>query len=117
MSWPSTVFPLAISNGGNSSAPDYYGVDKAWYTGAHWARPVFDGSGTVNTFRNFVKINVHYVTLDNFEMRNYYWNASTGGYGTACIIHGKYSYIHITNNYLHGWSHSADAPDDLDIDG
>ncbi|MGZ3749183.1 MAG: hypothetical protein ACXVCD_17735, partial [Pseudobdellovibrionaceae bacterium] len=26
-----------------------------------------------------------------------------------------YSNIHITNNYLHGWSHSADAADDLDI--
>ncbi|MGZ6472948.1 MAG: hypothetical protein ACXWRZ_17400 [Bdellovibrio sp.] len=115
VSWLSSVFPLAISSGGDSSASDYYGVDKSWYVGANWTRPIFDGGGTVNNFRNFVIISSSYVTLDNFDMKNYYWNASTGGYGTAYIIHGNYSYIHITNNYLHGWSHSADAADDLDL--
>lgn len=113
--WPSAVFPLVISNGGNSSVSDYYGVDKIWYVGTTWVRPVFDGGGTANAFKNFVKINADYVKFDNFEMKNYYWNASTGGYGTAYIIHGKYTYIHITNNYFHGWNHSADAADDLDL--
>ncbi|MBK8814689.1 MAG: right-handed parallel beta-helix repeat-containing protein [Methylococcaceae bacterium] len=110
--WPSSVFPLTIVNGGNSTASDYYGVDNKWYVGNNWTQPVFDDGLTNNTF---VFINASYVTLDNFEMKNFYWNAKNGGYGLSYINMGAQTHVIISNNYFHLWSHSADAADDLDI--
>jgi hypothetical protein len=46
VTWPNGVFGLVIANNGGVGNEDYYGVDEAWYSGAAWSHPVFDGEGT-----------------------------------------------------------------------
>ena len=52
--WPSSSLPLNIyraawnlKSSGTAENPDYYGVDKAWYKGSAWSKPVLDGEQIV----------------------------------------------------------------------
>lgn len=118
--WPNSAFPLVAKAGGASGKSDYYGVDKTWYIGASWTRPVMDaggtkmGSGSDNTFFDFRTNTISYVTVDNFEMKGGYWNAGAG-YGWSAVSTTGWStsvppagseYVIIENCYVHGWSHA-----------
>lgn len=90
VTWDKTVFNWTISNSGSSTTPDYYGVDKTWYSGASWSQPIFDGGGAVA--QNNVK-NIHvigsFVTLDNLKIQNL---------GLPYIYNGGHA-ISIDNNH------------------
>ena len=49
VTWPQGVFPLSPPEGAEGSGaagnPDYYGVNKSWFTGASYTPPVFDAEG------------------------------------------------------------------------
>jgi len=124
---PNSYFPMTLGAGGtvavsgyggSCSATDYYGPDptKSWYTGSSWARPIWDFQNEVISGNN---IAVDYnsdapscITMDNFEIRGFYWddNASSYGYTHRLIFnfHNSTSQLLLWDHiYIHGWSHAA----------
>lgn len=110
ITWPNAAFPITWKWSGSSSAPIYIGVDQTWYTGGSWTRPNFDAQTTAigGTYNVFMRINsVSYVTVDNIEMKNFYWDGA-GTYGGLNYITASGSqYITLENLYLHAWNHHA----------
>ncbi|NLF30143.1 MAG: hypothetical protein GX591_04550 [Planctomycetes bacterium] len=111
VTWPSDCYPWVINYGGTSGeVRDYYGVDKTWYDGDAWTRPVLDNESVPTVI--LVTVNANYVTLDNFEVINFYWNLwscnAERGYPRAAIFYVGYMKKHnyITNCYVHDWTHS-----------
>ncbi len=106
VTWPYSVFPFVINNGGKSEGERvYYGVSKDWYQGSAWSRPVFDmqsqGMKVIDIGRG-----VAYVTLDNIEITGQYWSGPQK-YGAVTSIAVPYdaTYITLRNLYIHGWTH------------
>jgi hypothetical protein len=112
VTWPNAVFPIIWNWSGASGNPIYIGVNQTWYAGGSWARPVFDAGGTqiAGTFNGFIKIqNTNYVTIDQIEMKGLYWTGNPA-YGTLNYINAYGStYLSLTNDYFHGWSHDTYA--------
>jgi chitodextrinase len=112
VTWPNIVFPLAPATGGNSANPDYYGVDNTYYTGASWARPIFDSQGkdvvgVKNVEVDMDKNYVSWITFDNFEFKGHYWSKEFGwGKNATFAVTGSQQGIYIKNCYFHGWSHA-----------
>jgi hypothetical protein len=71
VTWDNTIAPWNNANSGASGSPDYYGVDKTWYSGASWTNPIFDGgsksSGLTSPYFYFTG---SYVTLDSLQIQN-----------------------------------------------
>lgn len=105
--------------GSGSMSMDYYGVTNNWFVGGAWTRPIFDAgsipiSGSCgNEFINFGNT-ANNVIIDNFEMKNFYWNSSSQGYGVGYVGVFNQTNIQILNCYLHAWSHDTAANGCLD---
>jgi hypothetical protein len=116
VTWDKTCLPMDIAVGGGVGAQDYYGLDKTWYTGGSWTRPIFDAQNTalggVNA-NHMVKIQSGYLTFDNFELTGFYWDVNSGGWVTSLISLWD-THILIANCLLHNWSHDtlANGADD-----
>ena len=124
VTWPNSVFTFTPIGGGNSSVNDYYGVDKTWFTGSSWARPIFNSQGaTVGTNDVEIFLNVPYVTIDNLEFTGHYWNGASYNVDAqnATILNGleMSQGVIVENCYFHGWSHapynSGANPDSYNI--
>lgn len=46
VTWPSACYQWKITWGGTQATLDYYGVDRTWFSGDAWTRPVFDLENT-----------------------------------------------------------------------
>jgi chitodextrinase len=111
VTWPNSNFTWTISWSGSIGNPIYFGVDKTWYTGSSWTRPVFDLQSTTAGSKNIVVdlqtggLGISYVTLDNLEMVNFRWTGSPT-YGNAIGINLETSQnITLENVYFHSWTH------------
>lgn len=113
--------------GGTSGSPIYIGVDKTWFTGGSWTRPIMTGDNSLSTSvvasctydeggQNFLTLDgttVNYVMVDNFEWTGKCW--STSGYSNYA---GSTIYVYmslnctIENSYFHGWTLTPGAYDD-----
>jgi hypothetical protein len=98
---------LVINNGGNSNSPVYYGVDKTWYSGSAWNRPIFSIGGSLPNLNQYGESRIFdfkasWVTVDWFEItggtcstaptsQNYFWND------------GTFDGIVVTNGYFHAF--------------
>lgn len=105
---------------GKTSTCIYIGVDKTWFSGGAWTRPIIDWDNPLSTSvvtscahpDNFnggsgyiFNVSGSYVTLDNFELRGW----CQGDYGAANINFAQItgSYDTVENMYQHGWTHTA----------
>ncbi len=104
VTWPSTCFQMTITAGGSVGHIDTYTVDKTWYSGGSWRRPVFDGEyATLGTGGNIVTIadNLSYITFDNLEVKR----LNSGSNHHSGLFQGYgWDHVQFTNLYLHGWS-------------
>ena len=112
--WTSASFTWTISWSGSSGAPIYFGVDQTWYTGSSWARPIWDMQGSALGGPNIVfqGANTAYITIDNFEVINFFWNRATQVYGDDVIfgfLGSAVSNITIDHVYVHRWSHGSNG--------
>jgi hypothetical protein len=85
VTWDSTIAKWNISNSGAPGTPDYYGVDKTWYKGSSWTRPIFDG-GSQNPIpsalmKGYWYVTGSYITFDNLQVQNF---------GVSGIAQGNY---------------------------
>jgi len=118
VTWPNAAFPILWSWSGSSGNSIYIGVDKTWYAGASWARPIFNASGTpiAGTYNEFIRaLSQSYVTWDNLEMTGLNWQTSYSYSAMGCGVFAGGTNILISNWYVHGWSHTGGVTtDDLD---
>jgi hypothetical protein len=74
VTWSNTMAPWDIANSGVPGTNDYYGVDMAWFAGASWTRPVFDGGSQYpvpsTQSLGYWAVSGNYVTLDNITLQN-----------------------------------------------
>lgn len=103
--WPSAVFPFVIANSGTTTNPDYYGVDRTWFKGTAFTRPVFDGEyanlgGGADGSVVFIYTKTN-ITIDNLEIKNL--NAQSA-WGPGLIMVQGGSNVTIQNCYLHDWT-------------
>jgi hypothetical protein len=127
--WSGTSADCDVTDsGGAQTSCIYVGVDKTWYSGASWTRPVLTGDnptstsavtscayGPVGAQDVFFTTTAVFVILDNFEFtgmcQSVAYSTSNGyGYGRdKYVVEGANS-SQITqnlyrNNYFHGWTH------------
>lgn len=95
----------------------YIGVDKTWYSGASWARPILDlDNGLAQSSCSYPDNNVtavtfanrSYVTFDNFEFTGACYS---GDIYNPLIQWSSATYITVSNNYFHGWSMTGSLSD------
>ena len=116
VTWDKTCFPMWVP-GTSAGHLMYYGVDKTWYLGASWTRPVFDaqgsalGSGGLNRMVSYnsgggYPGNIQY---DNIEFAGYYWDSSSQDYGSSIINMQQATNFIVSNCLFDKWSHNTSA--------
>ncbi len=101
VTWGETNWKMTVNGGGTNGDPDYYGVDKTWYTGSSWARPIFDAeSASISGNGIMIQVEAGYVTFDNIEFRNL---VSASSAATKYIGIDSQSNILVENCYFHAW--------------
>jgi hypothetical protein len=105
---------------GTSTSPIYIGVDKTWFAGSSWSRPILSMDNPLRTDRparcvyddtNITAVSIknsHFVNFDNFEFTGKCWS---GDPNVASLFHSG-THQTISNSYFHGWTMSIDAIDD-----
>lgn len=93
--WPASVQPLIAANDGTSNSWDYYGVDKTWFAGNSWNRPIFDGGGLYRISLEIYERS--YQIVDNLEFTN-------NGIVEGILSVGLANHYTIQNCYFHGWN-------------
>jgi len=100
---------------GSSGTPTYYGVDKTWFTGGSWARPILTAGGTTigNNDNTMISLAAN-VTFDNFEITGFFWSGASGQtcvgapYGDCGIFNAGQNSGQVWENlYIHGWTHAG----------
>ncbi|HLV96768.1 MAG TPA: hypothetical protein VKS44_16365, partial [Candidatus Acidoferrales bacterium] len=105
---PAACLPLTITKSGTSSAVDYYGVDKTWFTGGSWTRPLFDAAYASEPAMISAG-GITYVTIDNIEMAHQGITLSTSYSINGCGIYfgntsnGGNAGTTVENVYVHDW--------------
>ena len=127
VTWPVTVFQFHIIAGGSSdSNRDYYGVDKTWFQGTAWTRPLFDFQNTLiaTGWSQASGVNIDnssYITIDNLEMANHRAPLSINGvssWGTCTLlIYNASNYITISNCLIRDWDLPTPVPNGSDGGG
>jgi hypothetical protein len=102
--WPSECFSLIIKTGGTQSNPDRYTVDKSWYSGTEWTRPIFDMERQVlqENPRPVYFTKAENVVFEGFEVKNqriYGTNAWSWGGITVTDT----SNVTVRDCYIHDW--------------
>jgi hypothetical protein len=112
--WHSSSLPWTWRSAGTSSKPDYLGVDKTWYSGSSWTRPILNMDGSSADGTNIMGAGYQtgggdqapFTQLDNIEFTGLYSCQSTGsGYSGYVQLNSPNDVF--TNNYLHGWAHCS----------
>jgi len=112
VSWPAACFQMLIPAGGNPSAQDYYGVDRAWYAGDSWSRRRFALGFDVpagGTVIQSTSSDEGYHTFDDLEI--VHQGIMLGGYAVSQAYQFYYGATGtiITNNYIHDWATSSNV--------
>jgi hypothetical protein len=114
VTWPYPCFTFVPTQGGTSSAQDYYGVDKTWYSGGSWTRPIWDLTQHAPTPASGYSSNVFqmlaaYITLDNIEIKNHQVSNNSGNNCQQSGISGDtggnthFTGLIVKNVYIHDW--------------
>ena len=111
VTWPNASFKWNLPSG-SSASPTYIGVDKTWYAGSAWSRPILTAGGAVisNNYNTMFGMGPN-TTIDNFEIIGFYLKSGScngAPYGDCGIFNcGQNSGQTIENLYIHGWKHDG----------
>ena len=104
VTWDASSFPWTVTTSGSFGNSVYYGVDKAWFAGNTWTRPVFDLDNATWSVAPVLIDSANFVTFDNLEITNEAVDNSGGWPPRSSISVNGGSNITIQNCYIHGWS-------------
>lgn len=109
---------------GTSSSPIYIGVDKNWYSGSSWNRPVLTGDNPLTPHPgvpldyvgscqhqiaggNLILglANRQYYTIDNFEMKGICEQQLNNAAYDTYVFYAAGKGMTFSNLYIHGWTH------------
>lgn len=118
VTWPPACFTMFINSGGTSSAQTYYGVDKTWFVGTAWTRPLWDMNHVV--VQNVVWANsgvTGYLTFDNIEIAHQGIPLVAGEDQAAFFLFFGHTGTILENMYIHDWTttgrvHVSTSPSD-----
>ena len=128
--WTNSNFPIAWTWSGSSSSGITVGVDKTWFAGSSWNRPVFTAGGSpINPpdcpsgsgSHYFLALSkAQYVTFQWIEWTGLYWNndQQNSCFQTTGFFYASQSdYITIDQMYIHDWTHgkSSGTTDSSDL--
>ena len=120
---PSSGGTWNFSHSGAAGSLIYLGVDKTWYTGASWARPILTGDNPVFNGTSFPSSCSYdfgspsvksiaslgsYVQFDNFEITGVCWSTVIAG-NPGMVNTGSNDVI--SNVWWHGWTMTSSAND------
>ena len=110
---------------GSSGSPITIGVDKTWYSGVSWAKPVLTGDNPASTSNvgscaydfsstpNLINLSASFVTFDNFEITGVCWSTQIGDNGMINQNGGTTTNSTISNLFCHGWTMTKGASDNF----
>jgi hypothetical protein len=99
--WRKDCWKMTVLAGGALGNPDQYTVDKSWFLGSAWSRPIFDGENVLLPGNgHMVQVNASHVVFDNIEFRNLLSGSNAAAHFLAI---DSASYITSSNCYFHGW--------------
>jgi hypothetical protein len=122
--WPGDTSGATCVYEGNTTGCAYIGVDKSWYSGSSWARPIMSGDNPTSTSAvsscayqigssdNLITFaNIPWTYLDNLEFTGMCvqppggsansTSVYVGGFNTGTAGYGISFYY---NLYIHGWT-------------
>ena len=104
VTWPHTCFQMTIGASGTSGNIDYYGVDKTWFTGPSWTRPIFNGEHLALTGGRSIAYvgDSSYLLIDNLEIRGH--RTFVSGNGSGSIDYNCPTNVTMANLWIHDWS-------------
>jgi hypothetical protein len=111
VTWDHNAFAMNINWSGSASSPIYFGVDKTWYSGSSWTRPIFSGDHTkLPSGDGLISItNQSYITIDNIELKGH---TAYNNWGPASIELACNTYVKMTNLYVHDWALDTSVSND-----
>jgi hypothetical protein len=113
VTWPNACFPMNITTGGSATHRDYYGVDKTWYTGGSWARPIFDmgaaQTATTNIVLSLTIDAASNIYFDKIEITGFYWSGAQGFMKGDIIVYTRNVNLTFDSLYIHNWTHDTYA--------
>lgn len=106
--WGASSLPWNWSWSGSSGNNIIVGVDKSWFSGTSWARPILSGGGTWpggSTGQFFMRLgSASYLEVSNVEFKGYYLGAAATSQ-TGFLYKGNGTNVLIHDLYMHGWTH------------
>jgi hypothetical protein len=113
VTWPAACYQWKITAGGSSEAVrDYYGVDRSWYAGEAYSRPVFDfehtliGPGGWADGAGILVQGCNYITFDGLDVANHRAALAQNGistWGTFSICFDTANNNTVTNCVVRDW--------------
>jgi hypothetical protein len=98
VTWPAPALPLTIGYGGTAGHTDTYTVDPAWYSGAAYSSPVFDGQQSLGQFAVLIfATGKSHLLINGLRAQNV--GSPVDGSGTAIEIFNG-SYIEVSHCWL-----------------
>ncbi|MGB9432467.1 MAG: hypothetical protein WBQ89_09515 [Candidatus Acidiferrum sp.] len=102
--WGSSNFGINWTWAGNATNPIYIGVDKNWFSGSSWARPIWNLQMLPNFNGPVFNGSVPYWIADNIEITGVFFCSACGTSGTgAYVFQACTNHATVENSYYHGW--------------
>ena len=100
---------------GSGASSIYVGVDKSWYSGSAWTRPLLSGDNPLTTSFvsscahdeyqfTFVSVNANYVDFDDLEFSGMCVATPMTSWPIATHFNRIGTHVRLLNSYIHGWS-------------
>ncbi len=111
VTWDHNAFAMSVNWSGTPGHPIYFGVDKTWYAGSSWTRPIFSGDHSqLPSGDGLVSISYqNYITIDNIEFKGH---TAYNNWGPASIELACTTYVLLTNLFVHDWALATSVAND-----
>jgi len=97
VTWPSTVYPWIIKNGGGSGSPDIYTTNHSWFSGGSFTQPIFDDGSSHPGATGMLNVNgLGYLTFNDLTFTK--CGAPQVADSDKCLVFQNTNDITLSNN-------------------
>ena len=111
VTWPASCFQWKVTWSGKEGAPDYYGADTNWYSGASFKKPLFDfEKRVINGWTAGAGVlfqGVNWAVIDNLEMARHaapLGKKPMSNWGAMTICLDTCNNITLSNSIIRDWT-------------
>jgi hypothetical protein len=104
VTWSNEAFALIIRQGGSAAKPDQYTVDRTWFYGSEWSRPIFDLENQTSTgsVRPLTAQSVSWILIDSIEIMHQRIDQGKELFAGGIYLSDVQNVV-VSNCYLHDW--------------